>query len=370
MKKIFLILALICFAVNAEAAQLKDTIIDNDLTITTGGTIIYEGTTADDFELTVDPGDPTADRTWTYPDATDTFVGKATTDAFTNKTITDGTNAISATQLTTGSVPAARVAADHIDAITEIAAALKTGADGTLATGTAGASTELAEWNADGDTVGAGAILGTLTDENVCEWEATGTFLICDTPKDASGACAAGSICAGGHTHAGSGTWFIPFYVQSAKVTGADITAGGRIDAGQRPWRFLLDDTTEQSKTYQFVVDPNYAAGTATLEILFSMDTTQSGDKDVKFDGKFMCTTGGDAEDFNTDGFDTEQSVTHDLATTQTADHPRKATITFTQTQADEMAVDDICRFFFNRDPAVAADATGDVQILGLLIHE
>ena len=168
----------------------------------------------------------------------------------------------------------------------------------------------------------------------------------------------------------GSGTWTQPFLIQSAKITGGDITNSSRIDAGQRPWRGLFDDTTEQEATWQFVVDPNYAAGTGTLEILFSMDATQSGDKDVKFDGKFCCVTSGDATDFNTDCFDSEQTVTHDLATDQADDLPRKTAITFTQTQADEMAVDDICRFYLARDPAVANDATGDVQLLGLNIHE
>jgi len=44
-------------------------------------------------------------------------------------------------------------AADAIDAITEIAAALKSGSDGKVITGTAGTSTYTAVWNADGDLV-------------------------------------------------------------------------------------------------------------------------------------------------------------------------------------------------------------------------
>jgi hypothetical protein len=42
---------------------------------------------------------------------------------------------------------------DAVDAITEIAAALKSGSDGTLITGTAGTDTYTAVWNADGDLV-------------------------------------------------------------------------------------------------------------------------------------------------------------------------------------------------------------------------
>ena len=54
-------------------------------------TIIFEGSTADSFETTLAVTDPTADRTITFPNATDTLVGKATTDTLTNKTLTSPT---------------------------------------------------------------------------------------------------------------------------------------------------------------------------------------------------------------------------------------------------------------------------------------
>ena len=50
--------------------------------------IIFEGSTADAYETTLTVTDPTADRTVTIPNATDTLVGKATTDTLTNKTLT------------------------------------------------------------------------------------------------------------------------------------------------------------------------------------------------------------------------------------------------------------------------------------------
>ncbi|MCP4899731.1 MAG: hypothetical protein GY906_22425 [bacterium] len=49
---------------------------------------------------------------------------------------------------------------DAVDAITELAAALKSGADTTLITGTAGASGNCSEWNADGDLVDSGGVCG------------------------------------------------------------------------------------------------------------------------------------------------------------------------------------------------------------------
>ena len=49
--------------------------------------LVFEGATDDAYETTLAFTDPTADRTITFFNATDTLVGKATTDTFTNKSI-------------------------------------------------------------------------------------------------------------------------------------------------------------------------------------------------------------------------------------------------------------------------------------------
>ena len=68
-----------------------------------GTGIIFEGATEDAYETTILATDPSADRTWTLPDASDTFVGKATTDTLTNKTlVTPAIGAATGTSLALG----------------------------------------------------------------------------------------------------------------------------------------------------------------------------------------------------------------------------------------------------------------------------
>ena len=65
--------------------NVTTTLTPSDLGI--GSSIIFEGATANDYETTVTVTDPTADRTWTIPDVTDTFVGTTATQTLTNKTL-------------------------------------------------------------------------------------------------------------------------------------------------------------------------------------------------------------------------------------------------------------------------------------------
>jgi hypothetical protein len=67
-------------------------------------TITMEGSTANDFELTLSAGDPTADRTVTFPDATGTValtsditVTASSTNTFSNKSISLGSNTVTST---------------------------------------------------------------------------------------------------------------------------------------------------------------------------------------------------------------------------------------------------------------------------------
>jgi len=112
----------------------------------------FEGASDDDYQTVFTITDPTtADRTITVPDS-DQTIGTATS-----------------------------CAADAVDAITEIAAALKSGSDTTLITGTKGTDGHLAAWNADGDIVD-GGVAGS-----------PGSFGAAGTPTVVSGVVAAGT---------------------------------------------------------------------------------------------------------------------------------------------------------------------------------
>jgi hypothetical protein len=64
--------------------------------------IVFEGTTANDFELTLAAGDPTADRTVSFPDAAGTIIIDSATQTLTNKTLT--TPQVSGLSLTDASI--------------------------------------------------------------------------------------------------------------------------------------------------------------------------------------------------------------------------------------------------------------------------
>ena len=75
---------------NMSIAGLNTTLLNTDV-------IKFEGITQDAFEIQLGTEDPTADRTWTIPDVSDTFTGLAATQTLTNKTINLTSNTLLST---------------------------------------------------------------------------------------------------------------------------------------------------------------------------------------------------------------------------------------------------------------------------------
>jgi hypothetical protein len=127
-------------------------------------TITMEGSTANDFELTLSAGDPTADRTLTFPDATDTLVGRATTDTLSNKSISLASNTVTGTtaEFNTALSDSNFVTTGDTGSVTSTMIA-----DGTIVNGDINASAAIAQSKIDGLTTDLGAKLalagGTMT---------------------------------------------------------------------------------------------------------------------------------------------------------------------------------------------------------------
>ena len=78
--------------INANFAELYRALGGDPDNVAFGGSFVpngikFEGTNLDDFEMTLDGGEPTADRTATLPDATGTIVLDVATQTLTNKTL-------------------------------------------------------------------------------------------------------------------------------------------------------------------------------------------------------------------------------------------------------------------------------------------
>ena len=62
--------------------------ITTDAFVFPASSMVWEGSTDDDYEMTLSFTDPTADRTWTFPDGSGNVVLLDTTDTISNKTFT------------------------------------------------------------------------------------------------------------------------------------------------------------------------------------------------------------------------------------------------------------------------------------------
>ena len=153
--------------------------------------------------------------------------------------------------------------------------------------------------------------------------------------------------------------------VQSAKLTGAFVTASAAIDAGDGNWRLLFDDSTTESAVWQFRMPSNYSAG-LTAKLGYSM-TSATADK-VDLEVEVMAVTDGDAADIGSASFATLNEVSGGTTVPGTAGYLDEVSIALSN--ADSVAAGDLVYIRVNRDHDDADDtATGDLELVYLVIE-
>jgi len=151
---------------------------------------------------------------------------------------------------------------------------------------------------------------------------------------------------------------------QSAKLPTSNPAV---IGAGNSGWRLLFDDTTQETATWEFILDDDYGSGTLYADVYFSM---ASGEADeVQWEVYVMAVTATtDNADWDTDSYDTENVGVTTVAAT--AGRPYKQTITLTND--DSLAAGDMIRIKISTDSddAVNDDASGDREFRHAVIRE
>lgn len=167
---------------------------------------------------------------------------------------------------------------------------------------------------------------------------------------------------------AGGGlTGRVDFSVQSAKITGAYVTAtisgadtaaGASIDAGDGNWRLLFDDTTDEAAIWQFRIPPDYN-GTPVAKIGYSMVSATASE--VDWEVAVMCTSDGDSADVGTASF--AAAATGSATVPGTVGYLDEVSITVTD---DSCVAGDLMSIYVSTDAndATLDDATGDRELV------
>lgn len=134
--------------------------------------------------------------------------------------------------------------------------------------------------------------------------------------------------------------------------------------SNSRSWKLLFDDTTPETKYWQFRMPANYASG-LTAKIIYSMASATADA--VEFEVAVMAVSDGDSQDLDSDSFDT---VNAGSATVPgTAGYPDEISITLTN--ADSVAAGDLVIVSLSRDADDGSNdtATGDAEVVAFSLE-
>lgn len=125
-----------------------------------------------------------------------------------------------------------------------------------------------------------------------------------------------------------------------------------------------FDAATDESRTWEGVIPPNYAGGGMTVKVAWRATSATSGD--CYWQAKWEKTTG---LDIDADSYDSAQSGNG--AANGTSGIDTVTTITFTNSQIDGLAAGDEFRFSLNRDADNVSDSmAGDAEVGHISIYE
>lgn len=155
-------------------------------------------------------------------------------------------------------------------------------------------------------------------------------------------------------------TGILPLSVQSAKISGAYITAGAQIDGGSGPWKILFDASKTESCLFQFKAPSNYASA-PVVKLQYAMASATAN----KVDWEVEVMAVADDEDIDSASFDAVNEVSGGTTVPGTAGF--LDTISISLTNADSMAANELILLRINRDHDDADDtATGDAELVSV----
>ena len=266
-----------------------------------------------------------------------TIVGTSDTQTLTNKTFDAANNTLSLT-------------ADSVDAITEIASAIKSGADGTIITGTAGTDGNLAQWNSDGDIVDGPDVL----DED--DFSSNSASAV--PTQQSTKAYIDGSVI-------GQQAIYIP-----AKALTSRTTSGCEALSSETTTNDIMldtcnfDDTTDEFAQFSLQMPKSWNGGTLIFQFVWEASDV-SGDKSVIWGAQAVCIANNGASDA---ALGTAQTVTD--ANGGTANDVMISDETSAVTPAGSPAGEQWCVLQVYRDANAAGDnLTGDAFLMGVKVH-
>lgn len=151
--------------------------------------------------------------------------------------------------------------------------------------------------------------------------------------------------------------------VQSAKISGAFITAGAQIDGGDGAWKLLFDASSTESGLWMFRLPSNYASA-PVAKIQYAMASATADKVDLEVEVMAVA----DGEDIDTASFDSVNEVAGGTTVPGTAGFVDSISISLAN--ADSMAAGELIVLRINRDHDDGDDtATGDLELLSVTLE-